>query len=191
MPPRTHFSGAAGFNSPEGSPKWTFEALTGFRAWTVTPKGELASPMFKRLWTAGENQAEHRPYYGPDAENHDPCPTRDCSAGFYAYHSEAYWYIGGGGGRVSSPWVSGLIAGWGRVVNGPKGFRCAKATIMALCLPIRKPEFPDSLPQVVQYGSWDAWADFATDRIREQFPIVPVFDSVEDMLARVPLEGAA
>lgn len=199
LPPPSRFSGAAGFNTPEDGPKWTFEALTGMRCWRVEPDGRLVSPVYTGYaWSPGVNTAGHDVYtpLGPTsaamtAPAHSPCPARDCSAGFYAYHAEDYWYGSTSGYTSQHPWISGLIAGWGRVVNGPKGFRCAKATIMALCLPVQQPKRWEALEQVVQFGSWEAWVEFAHEAIHETYPIVPVFDSVEDMLARIPLQGAA
>lgn len=200
-PPSWHsggFQGAEGFNNSPDGPKFTFEALTGMRAWRVQPDGELVSPIYTGfVWRPGVNESTHGDgsrwsIYAPVPDTHDQCPTHDCSAGFYAYHSEDYWYANDRA-KTSytshSPWISGLIAGWGRVVNGSKGFRCGKATVMALCLPVQRPSRWESLPQVEQWGSWEAWAEYAAEAIQRAFPIVPVFDSVESMLARVPLQG--
>jgi hypothetical protein len=192
-----YFQGADGFNNQPDGPKFTFEALTGMRAWRVMSDGALVSPVYTGFsWKSGENEATHGDgrwsSWSSFPADHDPCPTHDCSAGFYAYHAEDYWYandLSPTGYTCHHPWVSGLIAGWGRVVNGPKGFRAGKATVMALCLPIHRPTHWEELPQIRRWGTWDAWAEYATDRIKEAFPIVPVFDSVESMLARVPLQG--
>jgi hypothetical protein len=189
------FKGADGFNTPEGGPQFTFEALTGMRAWRVQPDGELVSPIYSRhIWRPGENVAGHGDGGFAKVPAHTECPTRECSAGFYAYHAEDYWYANDHGKASYTsmqPWISGLIAGWGRVVNGPKGFRCGKATVMALCLPVHQPESWATLPQISTWGSWDAWAEFVAGEIQRRFPIVPIFDSVESMLARIPLRGAA
>ena len=198
LPPHSRgFQGAEGFNTPEGGPKFSIEALTGMRAWRVNQDGSLISPVYTGfVWGAGDNVAVHgdgtaNPWARPPV-GHDECPTRECSAGFYAYHSEDYWFANDGStGSYAAhfPWVSGLIAGWGRLVNGPKGFRCGKATIVALCLPVQKPRAWEELSVVREWGSWEAWVEYAVDQIHVKYPRVPTFTTVEDMLARIPLTG--
>jgi hypothetical protein len=188
------FNGAQGFNTPEDGPQFTFEALTGMRAWMVADDGRLHSPLYREhVWAPGTNEATHPRRLSGATRQCEPCPSRDCGAGFYAYHAEDYWFANdsGLGYHASKPWMSGLIAGWGRVVNGPKGFRCRKACILALCLPIHQPSAWESLEGVVEWGSWEAWSDFAAEQVQRNFPAVPVFDSAEAMLAHIPLQGAA
>lgn len=179
------FQGAAGFNTDEDGPKFTFEALVGMRCWSFLPDGSLRSPVQHFEWKPGTNEATDK-RYGVAALLHPTCPDRDCSAGFYAYHGEGYWYASDSGFTSARPWISGLIAGWGRVVNGPKGFRCAKATIIALCLPIHEPNAYGGIPKIID---WDAFVEVAVARIREDFPAVPLFESVDHMLDVVPLAG--
>lgn len=66
----------------------------------------------------------------------DPCDgvEADCACGFYAYHDNAvngYGIHSGSDGRS----VIGIVEGYGRIVLGPKGFRCQKARIVALVVP--------------------------------------------------------
>lgn len=179
------FHGAAGFNTPDGEPMFTFEALTGMRCWAFEPTGVLRSPVQTYVWTRGVNEATDK-RYGVAAKPHDDCPNRECSAGFYAYHGEDYWFRSDSGFTSARPWLNGLIAGWGRVVNGPKGFRCSKAVIMALALPINPPNAYGGLPKIVD---WDNFTEVAVSRLREDHPTVPLYGSVDEMLDALPLDG--
>ena len=61
LPPHSRgFQGAEGFNTPEGGPKFSIEALTGMRAWRVNQDGSLISPVYTGfVWGAGDNVAVH------------------------------------------------------------------------------------------------------------------------------------
>lgn len=87
--------------------------ITGLRAWGIDDYGRLVGG-YGQVWRPGENVAE--------------CPKgcegieEACTCGFYAYHS------------VNSDYghAEGVIEGYGVVVVGSKGFRCAKARIVGV-----------------------------------------------------------
>lgn len=54
-----------------------------------------------------------------------PVPVRTCLCGFWAY-----WHLGAT--QTSAPHIAGLVKGYGRIVQGPVGFRCETAEIVAL-----------------------------------------------------------
>lgn len=54
-----------------------------------------------------------------------PVPVRSCLCGFWAY-----WHLGAL--QTSAPHIAGLVKGYGRIVQGPVGFRCETAEIVAL-----------------------------------------------------------
>lgn len=55
-------------------------------------------------------------------------PDRDCGCGFWAY-----WRLGDQ--QVAQPHIPALVKGYGKVIQGPKGFRCETAEILALVVP--------------------------------------------------------
>ncbi len=74
-------------------------------------------------WKPGVNQAHCL------AGNPHTAPTRACGCGFWAY-----WRLAGDR-QVGHPHVAALIKGYGKVIKGPRGFRCEKAEIVGLVPP--------------------------------------------------------
>lgn len=74
-------------------------------------------------WQPGENTAAHQGLLG-GPEDH-VVPVRRCKCGFWAY-----WTLGSQ--QTGSPHIAALVKGWDRMVEGPLGFRCSKAEILAL-----------------------------------------------------------
>ena len=112
-------------------------------------------------------------------------PTVHCLCGFYAYYDRDYWVRRESWSAQRWPIVTGVIEGWGRCVVGNKGFRAENALIVGLALPE-----PYLLP--------DRWVgerdrhechELLRSVINENYPNVPVYDSVDELLTHSPLEG--
>lgn len=159
-------------------------SVVGFRRWKVDVSGVLTALHRTGTWLPGMNDAECQGHPKPDQvekkrededyksynervkawkSNHD---MNACEHGFYAYFdgSEDSYGIG--------PTVAGVIEGSGEVLIGTKGFRAMKARIIALSLAPHE-------------GIWKL-EQFVTDRIRENYPGVPIFGSELAMRAEYP-----
>lgn len=157
------------------------EPVRGLRVWkwqdgTFTGAAGLVGQN-SHHWKPGENVAEcqravmgfyvHQRQIGTftyDEPPHDKCSVVEpgCTCGFYAY-----WDV-----PVvdQSPFrIVGLVEGHGRVVIGEKGFRCQKATILA-----------------VATGQTGKAHDRLAASITIMYPEVQVFRRVVDMLAEFP-----
>ena len=177
--------------------------VRGVRTWEVDPLGRLISPSYKTVWTPGENVAAckkdqggtwmtfnsfafARPFtvgYGDDVkiQKADPDPTTTkgqpkhtqakCSCGFYAYSNGRNDYHEYG--------VTGVIQGFGETQLGTRGFKCAKATILALHVPAGKAKKPKA-----EYVSTKS--EHYT-RLRANYPEVAFFDDYAQMLAEFPV----
>lgn len=97
-------------------------------------------------------------------------PIQDCGCGFWAYTKN----------ERASGMIAGVIHGWGRIVAGPKGFRCQYARIVAL--------FIDA-PGAAASTPTDA-ALLHRERRRAAvaacYPSAQMFDTVADMVATYP-----
>lgn len=202
------FAGAHGFGASEDYPEWVVAANNGFRIWKVIDPdtGTLQSTNQSYNWTPGVNasrcmasprwldrdackEALHPDTWAhtPACPRHPECeyPTKDCSCGFYAYFAPEWW---SGGYTQQHPVVCGIVEGFGRCVIGDKGFRASRVLVVAFALPVRFGV------NAWGYGgsSVDASPEFQ-ERVRAgllaRFPTVPVFDSPEAMLERIPLTG--
>lgn len=91
-----------------------------------------------------------------------PHTMADCACGFYGYYdgSEDYWKDG---------YVSAVIEGYGEALIGTRGFRVAKARIVALMIPAEQDRF--------------------ANRIARNYPDVPLFRSFNEMVAAFPPDG--
>lgn len=94
--------------------------LQGYRTWSLTPTGQLASMAMEYEWAHDELVAE--------CLRSEPCPGAPngrCTCGFYA------WYTPDDGRIVPGP-VIGVIRASGRILLGSHGFRAEKVQVVAL-----------------------------------------------------------
>lgn len=110
---------------------WTLDApplhMSPARAGQVWPRKLLRG--MQAEWDAGENRAVCR----AGAHSMHPeqtVPDENCACGFWAYWELQRHEVGG----RALP-VCGVVEGYGAVLIGEKGFRAAKARIVALHLP--------------------------------------------------------
>lgn len=117
--------------------------LVGLRSFAVTSKGELTGVTYAGRWHDGDNEAkcalhDNRFYADFDPEKksgitHDPnhqVASLGCSCGYYAY------FDGNDNEFQHGVNVEGLVEAWGKITIGEKGFRAAKARIVALVVPV-------------------------------------------------------
>jgi hypothetical protein len=125
-----------GFGGGPGEPDFAAGSVTGYRWWATAGDGVLLG--MHAPWTAGENTAcclapgagaIPGTWAGPGS-GHSPAevPAKGCGCGFYAFWTVRPPYAMG-----SLLPVLGVIEGYGRTRTGTRGFRCAKARILALC----------------------------------------------------------
>lgn len=153
-------------------------------------------------WTVGENVAECLiPSYIDPSEHTCPAPygadvcaicihqdewiqaqhqvaDPQCQCGFYAYyttHERGLEHIWGYE-------AVGVIQGWGNTTLGTKGFRTEFAEILAMypAYAAFDPHMPNGLGET-SFGS----APFY-EAMKEQFPTIPVFRSMKEMVAEFP-----
>lgn len=118
-----------------------FGVVRGYRWWTLDAPPLRESPahadevwprkMLRGMqdhWGPGENVAVCRAGYRVHEES--ALPDISCGCGFWAYWHLQRHEVGG-----SALPVCGVIEGYGAVLIGEKGFRAAKARIVALHLP--------------------------------------------------------
>lgn len=175
-------------------------SLTGIRSFRIDPLGRLTGVSQQTVWRPGENRAEclkvtmrlgggllTQSYvdmlYGaiysgstvtvPGVSTHavrpeTPPKTKHragelkCTCGFYAYFDEA------ANEYHQKDRLLGVVEGYGVTTVGRRGFRCEKATLRALVI---KPKRETTL----------------TDRVRHNYPDVPVFPSRRLALEAFPL----
>lgn len=178
--------------------------VRGVRTWSVDPLGRLISPSYRTVWTPGENAASCKKdegagiwgnmtfrlttnnYFIGDAgtvkvEKADPDPTTtkgkpahsqaNCTCGFYAYSNGTNDYADYG--------VTGVIQGYGETQLGTRGFKCAKATILAVHIPAHKGK---KLKNNVVSSKNDHY-----ERLRDNYPDVAFFDNYAEMLNDFPV----
>lgn len=112
------------------------QPVLGFRAWKLTPDGDLLPRAVSALehldagpWRRGRNDALCM-YAGITRTAH-AAPDADCDCGLYAYHEVA---------SVRREWqaqdcVVGAIVGWGNLQVHRTGFRAERAQVVALASP--------------------------------------------------------
>jgi hypothetical protein len=137
---------SAGFDS---EPRFIAGSVTGYRWWTIAAPDVNGNPLDAdadwdpertgllrgawAYWQPGVNTAVC--LADPDGKHiHDPgqVPERSCGDGFWAYWGAQRHELG----RTGTLPVFGVIKGWGKTLTGPHGFRCAKARILAVHLPL-------------------------------------------------------
>lgn len=119
---------------PFSGPELAVGTILGFRQFQVSGTGIFGRlmPISARStpWTSGENIA--RCVNG--LHSHRAVADKNCSCGFYAYHSPQYAISNFCSPLVHGILVHGIIEAYGRVTIGTKGFRAEKARIKMLCV---------------------------------------------------------
>jgi hypothetical protein len=117
-------------------------SVRGYRWWGLTPGGTLLG--MHAPWEPGENTARCliRDFESAAVHPDSGVPAKGCHCGFYAWWTVQPRYATG-----SLLPVLGVIEGYGRVRTGTKGFRCAKARILALA-PLTALEYGRVRPDV-------------------------------------------
>ena len=132
-----------------------------------------------------------------DRQLNDPA-TRDCGCGFWAY-----WNFDPHEFHLGEKPVVGIVEGYGKTIRGTRGFRCAKARIVALhCayeyvreIPGNKKQRDESQPgwhQVFsadyEQGTADAIARLAQDEeeLQRNYPSAKVYSTLEAMMKMHP-----
>ena len=190
-----------GKRSPE-VPDYIVTCNNGFRAWELSHDRELQSPSDPDLhtmsslvqnyqWHEGLNRAtcmlSMQEKASRRARNIPECsyPTKRCSCGFYAYYDVDTWSQHPSSAAKFQR-IHGVIEGYGRCVVGSKGFRAENALIVALLIP----EPDDISRQWLGHDRTQEEArDVVVDILRAKFPSVPLFDSLDRLLANTPLMG--
>ena len=153
-----------------GGPDLALGSVSGYRWWAVD--GSLARSQVLRgmhaAWTPGENTA--RCLAGHRFHLDSTVPDSACYCGFYAW-----WHPQDQIPPVPALYVPafGVVQGYGRVLIGTKGFRCAKARILALHLLMR-----DDAPKRVRDG--------IIARLGGFYPDAALFRDPAVMLAEYP-----
>lgn len=178
----SRYNGAAGFNG-----NIVIARNHGFRAFRFHPEGRLSSLVFTQCsWQPGVNHAvhEHRGFIKPGRKpSNCPFPNKGCSHGFYAYYGEDYFERGHyNNGTVR---VDGVIDGFGRCVIGDKGYRSEYAVIIAFVKPYT---IAGDYQRAVDLEDHDI-DRLVTAYLEDAFPAVPIFDSIADLKALIPLDG--
>lgn len=188
--------------------------VRGIRRWTLNDDRELVGNA-AGVWAGGENVARcntHADHDPPVLDYEIPRSARGtawaagqmsvdtgrgmCGCGFWAYWAaDDAARHGGAGGKP----VVGVIEGYGRVLIGDRGFRCAKARIVGLALafditapaglygPGWRPAFADPPPSPHP----DAMAIKAAyeDSLAARYPGATVYTTPAIMLALCPPTG--
>jgi len=127
------FSFAVGTDSREkefASLGFAAGVVRGVRSFLVDDLGRLTGVSFKKVWLPGENQAKCYAESDGHPEILDfGAHLPECVCGFYGYYDGSNDY------RQSETTITGVIEGYGSTVIGSRGFRCAKARIVALHIP--------------------------------------------------------
>lgn len=148
-------------------------SVTGIRYWSVGTgpfHDDTGQPVVqlkgaRALWRPGENAAVCN---GPERHPAGQIPVRRCGCGFWAYWAEDPHR---GGSYVTSPDVAGMVQGWGRYRAGTRGFRCAKAKLLAVCV-----------QNHVMGEYWRVACEHALTAMYQ----VPVYSSVATMMKAFP-----
>lgn len=166
--PTTMF--APGSDSKFAGSEFTMGTAVGVRSWNVDRLGRLESPSYKTVWAPGEMTAQCA--VGPfDWVTLTRRPTQhqqsSCSCGFYAYYEGFNEY-------AKPERVTGIIEGYGETQIGTRGFKSAKARIVALCV-------PDDSADIQRIGK----TPFA--RVRDNYgQHVAIFSDYAQMAAEFP-----
>ena len=106
------------------------------------------------------------------------CPglvSQDCDCGFWAYtNGQNDYHSNRWGGIGREAHIRGIIEGFGKCVVGPRGFRCEKARLRALILPLA-PNVTNDKVKAMSKSAVEARMDWLTKRVRSFYPNIPVF----------------
>ena len=186
--------GMSGF-SEAGEEDFAAGTVTGYRWWTLTAPDLTRNPLDaeqdwrprllrgqRAEWQPGVNEAACLAGLAGPRAHEDPLPSAGCGCGFWAYWSLAQHNMA----RPGELLVAGVIEGWGRTRIGERGFRCATARILALCLPFTiSAPVPCTDRAALDWAQ--AWMAVIEDRLAETYPGVTVFSDQAAMLAKFPL----
>lgn len=177
--------------------------VRGVRSFDVDQYGRLTGVSFKRAWKPGENEAEclagsggfvtaainqwitsiSASYYpgGPVVPvivpKREQSPARGphsldgCSHGFYAYYDGSDDY-------KSDARISGVVEGYGETVIGTRGFRSAKARIVALCIPRVRPPILHTGALALGCASLAGFVTAASTIPKTMWPLLPLITFV-------------
>lgn len=157
--------GIAGFSDaalavpdPAGEIPDSFEPVRGYRWWAWKPAPTDQDPAvyarqwdpgllsgMKDRWSPGENIAK---CLAGNAHSASEIPLLPCGCGFWAYWQIQHYDIN----SAAYP-ICGVVEGYGAVIIGEKGFRAAKARIIALAVPFTL--MPVSAARRVKGSPWD------------------------------------
>lgn len=115
-------------------------------------------------WTNILNDPEAREKWTNYQRDHKatPIPVQSCGCGFWAYTEPT----------VKTTAVWGVIHGWGRIIIGPRGFRCQYARIVALT--------------ITGHGNDDEAITKRRGDVGVCYPSVVQYDVVDDMIRDHP-----
>jgi hypothetical protein len=192
----------------EAEPATVAGSVTGYRWWTLPAPDWQADPgaaeahwPYGRLhgvqgdWKPGVNIAHcsSRGAYAFQASH--PAPAKGCGCGFWAYWQPEQRDMSGYPGVVP---VFGVIRAWGRVRLAERGFRAAKAQILAVHLPFvlgaaPRPVWYNALETMAPVRSLtpaeadhaEAWIAVTGDRLEGDYG-VRVFETRNALLACYP-----
>lgn len=153
--------------------------LRGIRAFSVTSTGGLTGVVHKQAWSAEVNVAQcMKPkvsFFVPSngVEREHELVSLGCACGMYAYFDGSNDYIHDRWHTHNSA-IAGVIEGWGKCVVGTRGFRCEKAIIKALVVPMGHTS--EHLAEVL-------------GQVQSRYPVA-WFDSQDAALVEFPLTNA-
>lgn len=162
------------------------------------PPNFLSGVMYSDIWYPGDNQAVCHAW-GAVASDHQVA-MKNCSCGFYAYFSNQEHSFD------TSRFIRAVVEAWGRVTVGDKGFRAAKAKIVAVTMPQYPRGFLERLAHRIEcpapFGAVHAWGYSRPDpqctipyfsgprgmlsEVAKNYPDVQVFPSAQEMYEAFP-----
>lgn len=124
------------------------------------------------VWSTVNDDYEARQKWNHHRATHKAAspPIQDCGCGFWAYTATER--------TVTNVW--GVIHGWGRIVAGPKGFRCQYARIVALY--VDAPGANASTPTPMSLNHRER----RREAVAACYPSVTMFDDLDAMIATHP-----
>jgi hypothetical protein len=137
----------------------------------VKPQERSPTGVAFRAWAKGAGPAvlpDELAVNEPELSGHE-APQENCACGFYAF-----WEPEPAPVRAQFP-VAGVIEGTGRTLIGSRGFRCGKARVLALHIPMADNADAEALSLVAEAES------ILSDRY-----VVPVYATMRLMLLRHP-----
>jgi hypothetical protein len=166
--------------------EFSMGTAVGVRSWDVDKLGRLVSPSYHMVWPPAEVGAECRKteavqyrvsmtaggsytLTSPEAETAEAEEHNQasCSCGFYAYYEGFNDYATDGR-------ITGVIEGYGETQIGTRGFKSAKARIVALYIP-------------AQGANERLIGETKFDRVRTNYGgKVAIFDDYAHMVAEFP-----